>query len=224
MRITGCLCLNLLCLLLWISPGHAGHAGHAGEPQHILFADYAYGMPKAHIAALPDVVAPEDAESRDLFLPKTEYAGMNWQLRFEFVNEQLVRTSLMAPWSKERMDAVVSRLRNDKYEALALLVDDKSLDFISLIKIEGPQALNAKVASLLENDTHRRVTYAWFVTEGISKEIKMRARNLTELMMIVSSETREAELTQVRGETGQAVLLVDFTFPVLDAMRNRPAR
>ncbi|MDR2055179.1 MAG: hypothetical protein LBQ10_04850 [Desulfovibrio sp.] len=211
----------LFLLMLFLSAAMNGNAlAHAaGQTSPLLFESYAYHASRAEISALPGAVEGEDDFAGDILLPEVSFAGHKWTPRLEFRDEKLVRVSLMAPYSAERMETVTSFLRDNRYEILALLVDGRSLDFISFLKIEGPQALQEKIGAMLSGGPHKRVTYAWFVTDGLSRDTKIMARNLTDFFMLAPSTTREAEVTLLRADDGgRTMLLVDFTYPVLDVM------
>ncbi|MDR1659479.1 MAG: hypothetical protein LBR94_03940 [Desulfovibrio sp.] len=208
-----------LMLLLFAAANGFGPAHAAGQTPRLLFENYAYHAPKAEIAALPGATESEENFAGDILLPETSFAGHKWVPRLEFRDERLVRVSLMAAYSAGRMEAVTSFLSDEGYEILALLADDRSLDFISFLKIDGPKALQEKIGEMLSGGPHKRVTYAWFATGGLSRDTKIMARNLTDFFMLAPSVTREAEVTLLRADGGeQVMILVDFTYPILDAM------
>jgi hypothetical protein len=210
--------LSLMTLLLAATNGGAlAHA--AGQASPLLFERYAYHAAKAEISALPGATEGEDEFAGDILLPEVSFAGHKWTPRLEFREEKLVRVSLMAAYSAERMETVTSFLRDNGYEMLALLVDNRSLDFISFLKIDGPRALQEKIVEMLSGGPRKRITYAWFVTGGLSRDTKIMARNLTDFFMLAPSTTREAEVTLLRADEGaRMLLLVDFTYPILDVM------
>ena len=208
-----------LMMFLFVSASGIGLVRAAGQAPPLLFEKYAYHASRAEIVALPGATEGKEGSAGDILLPEASFAGHNWVPRLEFREEKLVRVSLMAAYSAERMEAVTSSLRDSRYEILALLVDDRSLDFISFLKVDGPRALQEKIGEMLSGGPHRRVTYAWFVTGGLSRDTKIMARNLTDFFMLAPSATREAEVTLLSADGGeQAMLLVDFTYPILDAM------
>lgn len=193
------------------------------KPVYELFPGYAYGMPKSDVAQKEDVAPGEKDLDRYLFLQQASFAGQNWQVRFEFTSEALTRVGLMGPYSQERFDAVKAHLREQGYEALALLADNRSLDFLTYLKTEGPDALNAKVAEMLQTKPER-LTYAWFDTREMPSGIKRMSRNITELLAAVAEGTREVEVTLLTVKDKGALLLVDFSFPILDAVQRKAPR
>lgn len=207
--------LLLLSLLCWACLCQTSMAAPAPE-KPLLFENYAFGMPRALVAALPGATEGSGAFAGDLLLPEASFAGTLWNVRFAFKNDELVRVSLMERYSPERMRAVTDALRAGKFEMLALLANDKQLDFVSLLKIAGPEGLQNEIASLLGTTVPPRVIYAWFDTSAFSKEMKLMARNLKELMLVVAAETREAEVTLLSENGAEPhLILVDFSFPLL---------
>lgn len=188
------------------------------EQQPELLEGYRYDAPKSAIAAMPGMTEGTAEFAGRLVLQEISFAGLPWRGVFEFANERLVRISLNAPYATQRLNAVREHLRDTGYEALALRADGSFLDFLSYLKIEGPEALNAKVSEMLDKRPSR-LTYAWFATAKIPSGIKRMSRNLTELLAAVDAQTREVELTVLTGKDGTALMLLDFTYPVLDTMR-----
>ncbi|MDR1857361.1 MAG: hypothetical protein LBR22_09460 [Desulfovibrio sp.] len=194
-----------------------------------LFGEFRYNAPKAEIAALKDAVPAEGEFAGDILLPPADFAGHRWTPRLSFDGDRLVRVSLMArvpALESERLEAVRGHLAKEGYEVLGLVADGKTLDCISRLKIgyattgDAPAALAKDMAKFLEG-RHARITYAWFDTKGLSRENKRTARNLGDFLVLAPAETREAEVTLIPDPGGkEAMLLVDFTYPILDAMRN----
>lgn len=198
-------------LLLSFSPAWAA------EP--MLFDTYAYGAPRAAMAALPNMKQGEGAFAGALLLDRVSFAGASWNARFEFNEDKLVRVSLMNAYTQDLADGVERHFRENGYEMLAILVGKRELDFVAMLKVGGIQGLEHALEQLHAEGPHPRITRAWFQTRGVSKDIKKMVKNLKEFLMAAPAETREAEVTVLtpskEGET--AMLLVDFSFPILDA-------
>jgi hypothetical protein len=64
------------------------------------------------------------------------------------------------------------------------------------------------------------MVYAWFDTAEMNREIRMMANSLQQLLMMVSVETREAEVILLRDPDSSApgALLVSFSYPVLEML------
>lgn len=215
MRYARCLVLTLLALTALPALLHA-------DPAYVLFNSYTFSMPRAEIAKLPGATEGEGSFAGDLMLPEAQFAGLPWNVRFEFAGDKLVRVSLMEGYTRERMDKVTAALRGDHYEMLGLLVDSKRLDVLGLLKTAGSDATRERIREMLDNGP-RRVIYAWFQTTEVSHDMKMMSRDLSELLMAAPAGMREAEVTVLAEESTKrpALLLVDFSFPVLMA---QPAR
>lgn len=186
----------------------------AAEEQPALFPPYLFGMRRERAASLPGAATKENG---DILLPEAAFAGLPWTVRLEFRDERLVRVSLMEIYTGRRLEAVNAALRDMGFEMLAMLVDKRRIDFISVLKTEGSAALQKNIAALHETKNPSRVGYAWFDTKNIRRETKIMARNLSELLQIIAADTREAEVTALGdGKGGLTHLLVDFTLPILE--------
>ena len=103
------------------------------------------------------------------------------------------------------------------FEMLAMLADGVRLDFVAALKVDGPQGLQGRIEKLHKKENPDRISYAWFDTREMSRETKVTARNLSELLQVVAAETREAEVTLLGdGKGGVDNILVDFSLPVLE--------
>ena len=204
----------LLLLFVLLFPPSA----FAAEQQPALFADFMLNTPRTDCLAYKGALEGEGEFLGDILLPEQQWLEFAWRIRLSFKADHLVRVSLMSAYSRERMDKVTKHLRSTHHEMLGLVVDKKSLDFISQLKIAGPEGLQQHVSQLLQAGPHKRLTYAWFDTTNVSREMKIMARNLEEYLMMVSSSTREVEVTLLGdGNSGPGIMLVDFSFPILSA-------
>ena len=187
----------------------------------VLFEDFAWGTPKDALAKRPEAVPGEDSFAGDLLLPEAIFASMPWNVRLEFENELLVRVTLMERYSRERMNAVTRQLRADRYEMLSILIDSSFLDLVKTLKTSGPDGLREEWARFVKDKTPERMVYAWFDTTEIVEDMKRMASSLGQLLMMVSPETREAEVILLRDPDTSApgTLLVSFSFPLLEAMQ-----
>jgi len=203
-----------LIVLLLLLPASVSPARAAP----VLFADFIWGTPKNALEKYPGAVPGQDAFAGDLFLPGTmDFAGEPWGVRLEFADERLVRVSLMAHYSRERMDKVTRQLRADKFDMLSLLLDSAFLDLVQLLKTNGPDGMREEWARFMKDKKPERMAYAWFDTTGMSESMKSMAGSLQQLLMMGPAETREAEVVLLRDPVTSApgALLVDFSFPVL---------
>ena len=194
-----------------------GSCASPAQAAPTLFGDFVWGTPKSELEKRPDAKPGQDAFAGDLFLPETDFAGESWNVRLEFAGERLVRVSLMAHYSRERMDKVTRQLRADGFEMLSVLRDSAMIDMVRILKTLGPDAVKEEWNRFMQGESPQRMTYAWFATASLSKDIKTMVSNLKDLLMSAPMETREAEVTllgdQATGKPG--MLLVDFSFPML---------
>lgn len=81
----------------------------------------------------------------------------------------------------------------------------------------------AHIAGLYQTEGMSFMSFGWFDTRAISKEMKIMARNLAELLQIVRADTREAEVTLLGAEGRAGHMLVIFSLPVLEAQTSGAA-
>lgn len=184
----------------------------------VLFGDFLWGTPKNELAGRQELSPGEGNFAGDLFLPGAIFADLPWNARLEFADDRLVRVSLMAQYSRQRMDAVTGRLRADKFEMLSVLIDASFLDLVKILKLRGPDGVREEWARFVKDKTPERMVYAWFETTGMSRDMKTMAGSLRQLLLMGPAETREAEVILLRDPAASApdMLLVDFSFPLMD--------
>lgn len=208
------------CLLaVWIAAATSAAGAVAAERNTAILLDpWHFGLGKSEALRLPGASAGEGEFAGDVLLPESSFAGLPWTVRLEFREDALVRVILMEVYSKARLDAVSTALREMGFEMLALLAEGTQLDFIATLKTEGTDALRERIDRLSRKPrTGQPEAWAWFDTSRISREMKLMARNVNELLQMVSADTREAEVTLLYDNTGKpAYLLVDFSLPVLE--------
>lgn len=198
---------------LFICPAHAG--------THALFGDHLYGAARRDLEKLPGIKKGEGAFAETLLLEGVPFAQTEWTARFVFSDDTLTRVGLVTPYSQERADAVTTYLRKEGYEMLAILIGERELDFVAMLKVAGVKGLEHAMRELHAGGPYERTTHAWFFTRPISTRIKQTAKNLKEFLMTAPAETREVEITVLHPtqENQDAMLLVDFSFPILDAQK-----
>ena len=191
----------------------------------VLFPPYVFGMPRAQAMKLPGAALGEGDFAGDILLPEASFAGLPWTVRLEFRHDTLVRVSLMEAYSDARLTAVNASLRDTGYEMLAMLADGVRVDFVASLKTDGPEALQKRIKKLHTDKKRERMSYAWFDTRKMSRETKIMARNLSNLLQVVEADTGEAEVSLLGdGKGGVSHILVDFTLPVLELQTSSPER
>ncbi len=190
----------------------------AHEPSLQIYGEYTYNSPKYTFTDKPGAKRLEGKFLGDLLMPDTDFVGYSWKVRLEFIKDKLSCVSLMGPYAKDRIQAVLSQIRSEGFELLSVIVDKKQVDFISTLKTGEVEHLSAKITSLTKNKKFSRLSYLFFDTTKISREIKMAARNLYDFFMMIPSETKEIELTVLGDEKKQPrMVLIDFRYPILNA-------
>lgn len=225
--------LTLLCLTLCLTePVHAAGSPEAAEPA--IFGEWRFGMERVAALRLPGAREGSGDMAGHVLLPEIAWAGLSWNVSLEFRQGgrvaatsasgatdggggRLVRVCLLESYSKERLEAVNAVLREKGFEMLAMRAEDRELDFIAILKAFGSAELQKRIAGLYQTEGMSFMSFGWFDTRAISKEMKIMARNLAELLQIVRADTREAEVTLLGAEGRAGHMLVIFSLPVLEA-------
>lgn len=212
-------------------PTAAAQAEASNEPDNVLVNKLYFGMAKTAALKLPGA-RPGDGEfAGEIILPEFQFASLPWTARLIFNLRQtnhgipqkdgasaeiLTRVCLAERFAKSRLEAVNAYLRRHGFEMLAMQADGKKLDFLPILKAFGPQELQNRIASLYQRDDLSLMTFAWFDTRELSREMKALTRNLNELLHVAAADTREVEVS-VRGENGKMThLLLIFSLPILE--------
>ena len=204
----------LYCFLLLCVPTNA----KASEFSLQLYETYTYNSPKNTFTEKSGTKNLAGKFAGDLLMPDTHFAGHSWKVRLEFIKEKLSCVSLMGPYSKDRIQAVMSQVRSQQFELLGIVVDKEQIDLIALLKAGKTENVLSEINALTKNKKFSRLSYLFFDTAKISKEIKMAARNLYDFFMLIPSETKEVELTVLGDKKRQPrMMLIDFRYPILNA-------
>lgn len=199
----------------------------AGESDATLLDGLRFGLKKQEVMSLPQAREGEGDFKGEVILPELNYAGMAWTGRLEFRKNMrldnpkgsepvLARVCLVEKYSRARYEAVYENLRSDGFELLAMQAAGGRLDFIALLKAFGAEELQKRISGIYERDDLNFLAFAWFDTRKISREMKVMARNLNELLQVISADTREAEVI-LTGEKGKIThIQVIFSLPILE--------
>lgn len=217
-----------LCLL---APALGAEAPREPAAPH-LFGDWRFGMGRADALRLPGAREGSGDFAGHVLLPETRWAGLPWNVSLEFQEgtgaagnappaatgegARLVRVCLLEAYSRERLEAVNTTLRGDGFEMLVMLAENRELDFLAILKGFGSAELQKRIAALYEVDGMNFMSFGWFDTRAVSREMKIMVRNLQELLRIVAADTREAEVTLLGADGKASHILVIFSLPVLE--------
>lgn len=212
--------LPLLLTIAFFSPTPA-----PAEEKALLFENYAYGMAKSEVEKVPGIEQGEGEMAGELILAGVKWVDRPWTARFIFEQETLTEITLVGPYSREAFNAIRAQLEEkEKNEIFGIVLDDKALDLFALISAGGVEGFRARFSELLREKVPTRLSYNYFSTKEFSQEVRQRATNITQFLGMVERTIKETEVTlQGDGKGGPQVLLVSFTFPVLDVFRNPPA-
>ena len=185
--------------------------------QNNLFMNYNFGMLKSDALKLPLAKNGTGEYKDSIILPEIDYVGYKWAVRLDFTDEKLIRVSLMSGYSKERDEAINDELQKTGFSLLAILSDTKRLDCIVVLKTEGQKILQKKIDEMqTKSPLPKRLSFAWFDTSKVSKNIKQRVQNLSQFTQVISADTREVEVTFIGDGKIMSHMFVDFTLPVLE--------
>ncbi|WP_308620746.1 hypothetical protein [uncultured Desulfovibrio sp.] len=230
--------LALLCLALCLAgPAIAAETPEGRPPEGVarpgpgapqtatpvIFGEWRFGMDREAALRLPGAREGSGDMAGHVLLPEITWAGLPWNVSLEFRQGgadanagRLVRVCLLEAYSRERLDAVNALLREKGFEMLAMRAEGRDLDFIAILKAFGSDELQKRIAGLYQTDSMNFMSFGWFDTRGISREMKIMARNLTELLQIVRADTREAEVTLLGADGKASHILVIFSLPILE--------
>ena len=215
-----------LCLL---GPALAAEAPREpGRP--VIFGDWHFGMERAEALRLRGAREGSGDFAGHVLLPETRWAGLSWNVSLEFqeagadtgaataarVGARLVRVCLYEAYSRERLDAVNAALRESGFEMLVMLAENRELDFLAILKGFGSAELQKRIAALYQTEGLNFMSFGWFDTRALSRDIKIMVRNLSELLRVVGADTREAEVTLLGADGKASHMLVIFSLPVLE--------
>lgn len=209
--------LLLLATLVMPAPG-------AAEEAPALFDAYTYGMPRSEAEKIPGIEPGEGDMEGELILPGVAWIDLPWTARFIFDNDVLVEISLVGPYTRETFNAIRAQMDREQNEIFGIVLDNRALDLFSLISAGGVEGFRARFSELLREKVPTRLSYNYFSTKEIPTEVRQRATNITQLLGMVENTIKETEVTLIGDGNGSApqVIVVSFTYPVLDVFRNPP--
>lgn len=213
------LVLPLVLLAALLMPATA-----SAEDMPPLFDSYAYGMTKSEAEKIPGMEQGEGDMEGELILPGVSWIDLPWTARFIFDNDALVEISLVGPYTRESFNAIRAQMDREQNEIFGIVLDNRALDLFSLISAGGVEGFRARFSELLREKVPTRLSYNYFSTKEIPAEVRQRATNITQLLGMVESTIKETEVTLIGDGNGSApqVIVVSFTYPVLDVFRNPP--
>jgi len=185
-----------------------------------LFDGYELGAPKHILAAQPGMDPGQGTVTDDLIRQDVPFAGHNWTMRLNFVENRLAAVTLMSPYDRLRFNDVKRHLEQNHFEILGIVVDEKALDLFRLIKAGGIEAFQKHFLELVRAKAPERVSYEWFDTQTVSLDQKKMANSINEFLRVVDMDIRQAEVTQLgEAASGPQALLVTFSCPVRNAAK-----
>lgn len=178
---------------------------------------FQYGTPKETIEALPNIMQGEEKTANELMHKEIVYAGHPWTGRLYFTNNKLTRLSLVEKYSRTRMNAITAYLKQEKYELLGMVLDNKAIDFFARIKVSDPETFQRNLLEEIRTTKFKRISYAWFDVKNVSVDLKQRVSTIGELLRTIDQNTREIEIVILGNKNNTPeIMIIDFFFPILD--------
>lgn len=181
-----------------------------------LFGDYAFGMPRQSLAALPGVYdCSADLGRESLCLDNVAWLNHRWELDFHLHQGRLVAVSLATGFSRDLyLDTFAAMIQDG---ALALLQTDKeALDVIALLDEKGQSKEFDRAVTEFEAKGMEQGGLAYVFVEKKAVAVAAgKARNLGELMAGADRSVRRSVLVLTHGE-GQDWLTAIFEAPCME--------
>ncbi len=188
-----------------------------------LLHGFEYGTPMSEIAGREGAVPGQDAYKDNVFFKGVQWAGYTWTAQCYFTEIGLNGVTLYSAYSRELLNRVSAHLKEQKFQLLGMIIDDKALDMISLIKLGGFESFQKRFHELTSGKIPQKISYEWFDGKKISQDQLNNTASLGQLLMLVPMDTMQIEVTQ--SATGQklenSMLAIHFSYPVMDAMKKK---
>lgn len=208
--------LVVLAAAVLFAPGTAAAA--------LLLEGFAYGTPKSEIAGREGAVLGTEDFQDSVFLKNMPWAGYTWTAQCHFAPQQgLNGVTLYAAYSRELLTSVSASLKEQQFQMLGMILDDKALDMISLVKLGGSEAFRKRYRELTSAKIPQKISYEWYDGKKIPQAQLQDAASLGQLLMLVPKDTLQIEVTQ--SATGEKLensqLIIHFSYPVMDEMQKQ---
>lgn len=177
-----------------------------------------YGAAKESVASRPGALKGEEAFQNEVFFKSMPWAGFAWSAQCSFKDGKLAGVALYSAYSRELLDHVTSFLKAQRFQMLGMIVDDKALDMVSLVKLGGIEAFQKRYRELVSARVPEKISYNWFDSRKINDDQMSVSASLSQLLALVDREILQVDVVQsASGEKLENPMLsVHFSFPVLD--------
>ena len=186
-----------------------------------LLEGFEYGAPRTEIEVRQGAVKGEGDFRDDVFFKGVQWAGLAWTGHCHFKEGRLVGVTLYSAWSRELLNRVSAYLKERKFHMLGLIVDDKAVDIVSLVKLGGIEAFQKRYRELVAAKVPQRISYEWFDVQKLPQEQFMDATSLGQMLTLVPQDTLQIDVTQSASgeklENGR--LTVHFSYPVMEELK-----
>ena len=195
----------------------------AGSSALVLVDGFERGAQKSEIQARLGAQAGEEAYKDALFFKGVLWAGFAWTAQCHFIDDKLTGMTLYSAYSRELLSRVTAHLKEQKFQPLGMIIDDKALDMISLVKLGGIEAFQKRFKELVSAKVPEKISYKWYDTQKIPADMLQGAASLGQLLMLVPKDTLQVDVTQsASGEKLEnSMLSIQFSYPVMDELSKK---
>ncbi|MCR5814316.1 MAG: hypothetical protein K6G15_07480 [Desulfovibrio sp.] len=188
-----------------------------------LLQGFEYNAPKSEIAGREGAVLGKEAFQDNVFLRGVQWAGYAWTAQCHFQEEKLNAVTLYSAYSRELLKRVSAHLKEQQFQLLGMIIDDKALDMISLVKLGGFEAFQKRFRELTSAKVPQKISYKWLDMKNIPQEQLNDTASLGQLLMLVPMDTLQIDITQsaVGEKLENSKLLIHFSYPVMDEMTKK---
>ena len=188
-----------------------------------LLQGFEYGAAKSEIAGREGAVLGKESFQNDVFFKGVPWAGFAWTAQCHFTENGLNGVTLYSAYSRELLKQVSTHLKEHNFQLLGMIIDDKALDMITLVKLGGPEAFQKRFRELTRAKIPQQISYEWFDGNKIPQDQLKDTASLGQLLTLVPRDTMQIDVTQsAKGEKLEnSILLIHFSYPVIDELKRR---
>ena len=188
-----------------------------------LLQGFEYGAPMSEIAGREGAVPGKEGFKDNVFFKGVQWAGFSWAAQCHFDGERLNGVTLYSAYSRELLNRVTAHLKEHNFQLLGMIVDDKALDIITLVKLGGSEAFQKRFRELTRAKIPQKISYEWFDGNKIPRDQLNDTASLGQLLTLVPMDTMQIDVTQ--SATGEklenSMLTIHFSYPVMDELKRK---
>ncbi|MBQ7738235.1 MAG: hypothetical protein IJT59_01080 [Desulfovibrionaceae bacterium] len=182
---------------------------------------FVYGTPKNELMNRSDALPGSESFKDDIFFKQVPWAGFTWSAQCHFAANLLEGVTLYSPYEAAKLKRLSSYLKEQKFQLLGMVIDNKAIDIISLVKLGGQAAFKKRFQELVRAKTPTTISYEWFEGKSLTEDNLRMAASLSQLLTLVDMNLVQIEVSQKAADEKleHAVLEVHFSCPILQLVR-----